>query len=46
MILVNDGVAQVSRDTHEAELKTMSRVFADVKTTIDVEELLGTIFIS
>jgi nicotinamidase-related amidase len=46
MILVNDAVAEVSRDTHEAELKTMSRVFADVKTTIDVEELLGTIFIS
>ena len=43
MILVSDAVADVSRDTHEAELKTMSRVFADVKTTDDVEALLGTI---
>lgn len=43
MILVNDAVAEVSRDTHEAELKTMSRVFADVKTTGEVEALLGTI---
>ena len=43
MILVSDAVADVSRDTHEAELKTMSRIFADVKTTDDVEALLGTI---
>ena len=32
MILVSDGVAEVSRDTHESELKTMNRIFADVKT--------------
>jgi nicotinamidase-related amidase len=36
MILVEDAVAEVSRDSHEAELKTMARVFADVKTTDDV----------
>ena len=35
MILVGDAVADVHRDTHEAELKTMSRVFADVKTGVD-----------
>jgi nicotinamidase-related amidase len=31
MILVSDAAAEVSRETHEAELKTMDRVFADVK---------------
>jgi ureidoacrylate peracid hydrolase len=36
MVLVNDAVAEVSRDTHDAELKTMARVFADVKTTDEV----------
>jgi ureidoacrylate peracid hydrolase len=41
MILVSDAVAEVSRDTHEGELKTMSRVFADVKTTAEVEEILA-----
>jgi nicotinamidase-related amidase len=43
MILVSDAVAEVSRDTHESELKTMSRIFADVKTTDEVIALLGTI---
>jgi ureidoacrylate peracid hydrolase len=38
MILVSDAVADCERDTHEAELKTMSRSFADVKTT---EEIIG-----
>jgi nicotinamidase-related amidase len=38
MILVRDGVAEVDRDTHDAELKTMARIFADVKTT---DELVG-----
>src|SRR6516164_5546594 len=33
MILVSDAVADVDRITHEAELQTMARVFADVKTT-------------
>jgi ureidoacrylate peracid hydrolase len=41
MILVADAVAEVSRDTHEAELNTMSRVFADVKSTDEVLGLLN-----
>jgi isochorismate hydrolase len=36
MILVKDAVAEVSRRTHEAELETVARVFADVKTTEEV----------
>lgn len=40
MILVKDAVAEVSRDTHEAELKTMARIFADVKTTDEVLAML------
>jgi nicotinamidase-related amidase len=40
MILVGDAVAEVHRDTHEAELKTMARVFAEVKTTADVVAML------
>ena len=40
MILVSDGVAEVSRETHDAELRTMSRLFADVRTTEEVEGLL------
>ena len=43
MILVSDAVAEVSRDTHDGELKTMGRIFADVKTTDEVIALLGTI---
>jgi len=31
MILVSDAVAEVDRTTHEAELRTMARIFADVK---------------
>ena len=30
MIIVKDAVAEAHRDTHEAELKTMQRVFAEV----------------
>ena len=41
MILVSDAVAEVSRDTHDSELKTMSRVFADVKVSDDILDLLG-----
>jgi nicotinamidase-related amidase len=40
MILVSDAVAEVSRDTHEAELKTMARIFADVKSTDEVIAML------
>ena len=41
MILVGDAAADVHRDTHEAEIKTMARVFADVKTTDEVAALLS-----
>jgi len=40
MILVSDAVAEVDRETHEAELKTMRRIFADVLTTEEVVGLL------
>jgi nicotinamidase-related amidase len=41
MILVKDAVAEVSREAHEAELKTMDRIFADVKTTDEVLMMLS-----
>ena len=41
MIIVGDGTAEVQRDAHEHELKTMARVFADVKTTDEVIDLLA-----
>jgi len=41
MILVRDAVAEVNRDTHEAELQTMDRLFADVKTTDEVVAMLA-----
>ena len=41
MILVKDAVAEVHRDTHEAELKTMQRVFADVKSVDEVVQMLA-----
>jgi len=41
MILAGDAVADVHRDTHDAELKTMARIFADVKTTHEVVEMLA-----
>ncbi len=41
MILVSDAVAEVHRDTHEAELKTMQRVFAEVKSTAEVVAMLN-----
>jgi ureidoacrylate peracid hydrolase len=43
MIVVGDAVAEVDRATHEAELKTMARIFADVKTTDDVIGMLDSI---
>ena len=39
-ILVSDATAEVNKEAHEAELKTMNRVFADVKTTAEVVTLL------
>ena len=41
MILVKDAVAEANRDAHEAELVTMDRVFADVRTTDEVISMLG-----
>ena len=41
MILVSDAVAEVDRTTHEAELRTMARIFADVKTTDEVIGMLN-----
>jgi nicotinamidase-related amidase len=43
MILVSDAVAEVDRTTHEAELKTMARLFADVKTADEVMGMLDRI---
>jgi nicotinamidase-related amidase len=43
MILVSDAVAEVDRVTHEAELKTMARIFADVKTTNEVVGMLDSV---
>jgi nicotinamidase-related amidase len=40
MILVQDAVAEIHREAHDAELKTMARVFADVKTTDEVIQML------
>ena len=33
MVLASDGVAEINRDTHDAESKTMARIFADVLST-------------
>jgi nicotinamidase-related amidase len=43
MILVSDGIAEISRETHDAELQTMSRIFADVMKTDEVEVLLKSV---
>ncbi len=43
MIVAGDGVAEVSRDTHAAELKTMDRILADVKTTAGIKAMLAAI---
>jgi nicotinamidase-related amidase len=43
MIIVSDAVAEVDRVTHEAELKTMARIFADVKTTDEVVGMLDSV---
>lgn len=41
MILVSDAVAEVNRHTHEAELNTMARNFADVKSAAEVIDMLA-----
>jgi nicotinamidase-related amidase len=43
MIVVSDAVAEVDRTTHEAELKTMARIFADVKSTDEVVGMVNRI---
>jgi hypothetical protein len=43
MILPTHAVADVDRDAHEAEIWTMARIFADVKTTDEVVGMLGRI---
>ena len=43
MILVSDAVAEVDQVTHETELRTMARIFADVKTTNEVIGMLDAI---
>ena len=41
MILVSDAVAEVSREAHDVELRTMDRLFADVRSTDEVTGLVG-----
>ena len=41
IIAVKDAMAEVQRDAHEHELKTIQRVFGDVKSADEVIELLG-----
>jgi hypothetical protein len=36
LIVVSDAAAEIDRTTYEAELTTMNRIFADVKTTDEV----------
>ena len=41
MIIVKDAVAEMHRDTHAAELKTMQRMFAEFKSTDEVVAMLA-----
>jgi hypothetical protein len=41
MILASDAVAEVSREAHDAELRTMDRLFADVRSSDEIIELVG-----
>ena len=41
MIIVGDRTAEVQRETYEHEFKTKARVFAAVKSTDEVIELLA-----
>ena len=43
MIVVSDAVAEIDQSTHEAELRTMGRIFADLKTTSEFMGMLGSI---
>jgi nicotinamidase-related amidase len=41
MILVEDAVADSRRDNHDAEIRILSRAFADVRTVAEVELMLA-----
>ena len=43
MIIVADADAEIDQATHEAELRTMARVLADVKTTGETIGVLDSI---
>jgi nicotinamidase-related amidase len=43
MILARDAVAEVDRQTHEAELRTIARVFGDVKSNDEIVAMLAEI---
>jgi nicotinamidase-related amidase len=45
MIVVGDAVAEIDQASHEAELRTMARIFSDVKTTGEVIDMLDAIWI-
>ncbi|MBV8457322.1 MAG: cysteine hydrolase [Acetobacteraceae bacterium] len=40
MVLVRDGVADRNRENHEAEIRILSRAFADIATTDQIETTL------
>ena len=43
MIVASDAVADINRDAHDAELKTLARVFAELRTVDEVvTALIGT----
>jgi nicotinamidase-related amidase len=39
--LAKDAVAEINRDTHEAEFQFMARLFANVQTTDEVVAMLA-----
>ena len=41
MVLVRDAVADRNRENHEAEIRILSRAFADVKTADAIETTLS-----
>jgi ureidoacrylate peracid hydrolase len=43
MILASDAAAEVHREDHDAELRTMQRVFAEVKTVDEIVAMLETV---
>jgi ureidoacrylate peracid hydrolase len=43
MVVVRDAVAELNRNDHEAELRVLGRIFADLKTTDEVIAVLGAV---